>query len=536
MEARVWTSEQDWGTGRMGTVPSMDLEDALSTHLSKAGFDVYWPQSEELPAVVAADNHWGLLVIHLADDGDRGTVELNRRLGRLRKDIPEIARVPAQRLVVTNGSSGPGVRAVTIDEVVAGEFLGHLAQRGMDDDARKALSAHFAPRLSIEVPRRDPLSDKGAADRAVQRLVLDEEQSDIACRPVKDVMLLTGPPGSGKTLVLAARAKWLAREHPEWRIGLLCYNRALVPYLESLTWGHANISVYTVGRLASLLRVSISLSDEERAARDVARAVRDVRPAFDAILVDEWQDFMDAWTRLILAAVRPGRGGVTLAGDPKQALYRDANKDVALAGRTVEVATLSKPYRSTRQILDVTSALDPSMGVDGKEEALEGQPVDLVWAENVTGIADAVARDIQLLLELDERQPQGIGVLVTRKWDIGKVLYALKRANVPAQPVYPNKAAEFDLGQPVVKVMTVHSAKGYEFDVVFLVGMEHLADPDGTDRASREGRCGYVGSTRARDQLVLTYSKENVYLDRIRSLPEDLVQQWVWPDDYPEED
>ena len=82
--------------------------------------------------------------------------------------------------------------------------------------------------------------------------------------------------------------------------------------------------------------------------------------------------------------------------------------------------------------------------------------------------------------------------------------------------------------------MTVHSAKGYEFDVVFLVGMEHLADPDGSERADREGRAGYVGSTRAKDQLVLTYSKENVYLDRIRALPGELVQQWVWPDDYPE--
>ena len=88
----------------------------------------------------------------------------------------------------------------------------------------------------------------------------------------------------------------------------------------------------------------------------------------------------------------------------------------------------------------------------------------------------------------------------------------------------------------IIKVMTVHSAKGYEFEVVFLVGMEHLAEPDGSDRASREGRCGYVGATRAKDQLVLTYSKENVYLDRIRALPDDLVQQWVWPDDYPEED
>lgn len=463
-------------------------------------------------------------------------VELNQKLGRLRTDIPEIARTPVQRLVVTDQATLSNGQVATLDDALDGVFLKNLERKGMDDAARAAVSAHFAPRLTIEVPRRDPMSDAGAGDRAVRRLVLDAEQSEAACRPVEDVLLLTGPPGSGKTLVLAARAKWLASQNPGWRIALLCYNRALVPYLEDLVWGHANISVYTVGRLASFLRVKISLSDEDQAMRDVGRALRTVQPIFDAVLVDEWQDFMDGWTKLILAAVRPGRGGVTLAGDPKQALYRDGNREVALAGRKVEVATLGKPYRSTRQILEVTSALDLTMKVDGKEHALDGQPIDLVWAENVSAIADAVARDIQLLLDAGERRPQDIGVLVTRKWDIGKVLYALKKSSIPAEAIYPNKAAEFNLAAPIIKVMTVHSAKGYEFEVVFLVGMEHLAEPDGSDRASREGRCGYVGATRAKDQLVLTYSKENVYLDRIRALPDDLVQQWVWPDDYPEED
>lgn len=520
----------------MSAASLLNLEDVLSSHLSEAGFEVYWPRSEELPTVVAADNQWGLLVIHLGDDAERGMVELNQKLGRLRTDIPEIARTPVQRLVVTDQATLSNGQVATLDDALDGVFLKNLERKGMDDAARAAVSAHFAPRLTIEVPRRDPMSDAGAGDRAVRRLVLDAEQSEAACRPVEDVLLLTGPPGSGKTLVLAARAKWLASQNPGWRIALLCYNRALVPYLEDLVWGHANISVYTVGRLASFLRVKISLSDEDQAMRDVGRALRTVQPIFDAVLVDEWQDFMDGWTKLILAAVRPGRGGVTLAGDPKQALYRDGNREVALAGRKVEVATLGKPYRSTRQILEVTSALDLTMKVDGKEHALDGQPIDLVWAENVSAIADAVARDIQLLLDAGERRPQDIGVLVTRKWDIGKVLYALKKSSIPAEAIYPNKAAEFNLAAPIIKVMTVHSAKGYEFEVVFLVGMEHLAEPDGSDRASREGRCGYVGATRAKDQLVLTYSKENVYLDRIRALPDDLVQQWVWPDDYPEED
>ena len=71
---------------------------------------------------------------------------------------------------------------------------------------------------------------------------------------------------------------------------------------------------------------------------------------------------------------------------------------------------------------------------------------------------------------------------------------------------------------------------------------------NGTDRQCRASRYQQKPrlfvitdlETEPDDQMslvrLLTYSKENVYLDRIRALPDDLVQQWVWPDDYPEED
>jgi DNA helicase-2/ATP-dependent DNA helicase PcrA len=66
-----------------------------------------------------------------------------------------------------------------------------------------------------------------------------------------------------------------------------------------------------------------------------------------------------------------------------------------------------------------------------------------------------------------------------------------------------------DDGAGVVTLMTLHSAKGLEFDVVFLTGMEDaifphqrsLADPA---ELSEERRLAYVGITRARKQLYLT--------------------------------
>lgn len=66
--------------------------------------------------------------------------------------------------------------------------------------------------------------------------------------------------------------------------------------------------------------------------------------------------------------------------------------------------------------------------------------------------------------------------------------------------------------QGVVTLMTLHTAKGLEFPVVFLTGMEHGLFPHQralTDQAemSEERRLAYVGLTRAMERLYLTRSE-----------------------------
>ena len=66
--------------------------------------------------------------------------------------------------------------------------------------------------------------------------------------------------------------------------------------------------------------------------------------------------------------------------------------------------------------------------------------------------------------------------------------------------------------QDCVQLMTLHSAKGLEFPLVLLVGLEDGLFPsqkslDDSSRLEEERRLAYVGITRAREQLVLCYAE-----------------------------
>ena len=78
---------------------------------------------------------------------------------------------------------------------------------------------------------------------------------------------------------------------------------------------------------------------------------------------------------------------------------------------------------------------------------------------------------------------------------------------------------KYDESADAVVLMTVHSAKGLEFPVVFLAGMEdgifpserNMTDPD---EMSEERRLAYVAITRAKEKLYITYSKNRMMYGR----------------------
>ncbi len=80
----------------------------------------------------------------------------------------------------------------------------------------------------------------------------------------------------------------------------------------------------------------------------------------------------------------------------------------------------------------------------------------------------------------------------------------------------------YDEEQDAVVLMTLHSAKGLEFPVVFLCGMEKGLFPSyqsegELDKLEEERRLCYVGITRARKKLYLTYALQRVLFGKTES-------------------
>jgi DNA helicase-2/ATP-dependent DNA helicase PcrA len=99
--------------------------------------------------------------------------------------------------------------------------------------------------------------------------------------------------------------------------------------------------------------------------------------------------------------------------------------------------------------------------------------------------------------------------------------------------------AQADEHEDSVQLMTLHSAKGLEFPLVFLAGMEenlfpHRMSIEEPGRLEEERRLCYVGITRAKEKLVITYAEcrrlhgsesYNTPSRFVREIPAQLLQE-----------
>jgi len=208
---------------------------------------------------------------------------------------------------------------------------------------------------------------------------------------------------------------------------------------------------------------------------------------YDSLTLDEAQDFSPAFYALLKRAVRPGH--LTALGDLAQGVhgYRGLGKwdELQDAVGGAQVLTLSRTYRSTKEISEVTAQIASTYRKEAVSGHVEryGEPVSYLSGAALPVLTARAVKAMQAAGHVN------IAVVTRRTAEALALVEALQSEDVNALPIV-NEEARYMGGTVVVPV---NLAKGLEFDGCVVVG----ADAQTYDPVPEyEIRLLFVASTR----------------------------------------
>ncbi|MEF3193019.1 MAG: DNA helicase II, partial [Halothiobacillaceae bacterium] len=155
------------------------------------------------------------------------------------------------------------------------------------------------------------------------------------------------------------------------------------------------------------------------------------------------------------------------------------------------------------------------LGIDAMALAIEDLPLDqqVAHVAQASGLLEFYKKDA----ERGEMRAENIEELISaaRGFMLSEEDMAMGLAPLEAflgHAALEAGEAQGGAHQDCVQMMTLHAAKGLEFPLVFIVGLEeglfpHQMSREDPSKLEEERRLAYVGITRAREQLVLTYAE-----------------------------
>lgn len=357
---------------------------------------------------------------------------------------------------------------------------------------------------------------------------LDVEQERAARELGAGHRLLFGVAGSGKTVVLLARARFLSEALPRGRVLVLCFNVALRSYLEASLRDRPNVDVFHFHGWGRSMGVPLGGQQD---ATDYGLAVRAALDAnggdagrYDAVLIDEAQDFDASWFTCARQALKEPHGGdLLIVGDRNQTNYRRRRQPWASLGINAKGRSkvLRVNYRNTRPILEAASpfGVDTDDGegvaaavVDPQHCRREGAVPPVVIARRTReDETAAIGEVVWQLIEgtyapphVPALRPEEIGVLYRRRE--AEAIDALRARLDAIAPVVwirgDDPESRERVLEPGLKLQTIHSAKGLQHRAVVLAFADQLGQDD--DAVDADRRLLYVALTRPEDVLVVT--------------------------------
>ena len=412
-------------------------------------------------------------------------------------------------------------------------FISTLTQPQID-----RIRWHMFPEIRVIANQQLELGDTKSVDESFEVpdiiRVMDIQQEKIARGLGTGHRVIHGVAGSGKTMILGYRCLHLAKVMQK-PILVLCYNVALASRLRAFIEEKGvtdRVNVYSFHRWCWTILKSYNVPlpnakswtfDEMVNAVIEHTAKGDIpRGQYGAVLVDEGHDFEPDWLRLIVDMVDPDTNSLLLLYDDAQSIYKQGKglgfslKDVGIEaqGRTT---ILKLNYRNSREILSfafdfVDDYLEPDERSSDRVELITPDSGGVQGPAPVVKDFSAFADEADYIVELYVRmhkerglQWRSMSVLYCHNWMGKELADRFAKASVPVHWMKDSAGKrQFDSGEDSVKLMTMHSSKGLEFETVAACGVGYMGNSD--DRLLQDAKLLYVAMTRANRNLLLTSS------------------------------
>ncbi|MFW9948929.1 MAG: UvrD-helicase domain-containing protein [Candidatus Thorarchaeota archaeon] len=423
-------------------------------------------------------------------------------------------------------------------------FLSDLIPSNLDisEEMFNAIRGNVIPTCRLPSTKQSDLMEYFSYEDQVK--LIDIEQERLARELGEGHRLIFGVAGSGKTILLVARARILAKKHTNWKILILCYNRLLKSMLFNMLNPldyEADITISTFHSWAASYILNsknyfktLYLNGKNTAEKEgkITEFFRDFVPdilmqlimsqgedkrQYDAILIDEAQDFDQSWFKPIVKVLNPETNSLLITCDGLQGIY-DRKKfhwsEVGIQAKG-RVKRFEKSYRIPIEIGLVAQATLPKRLkdlIDKYDEFLSTKEfvgnhgsVEIILSQNREEEYETLSEKISRFLT----NPQEI--LILFKYNLEKKDYNhplfdyLKKNNIQWKAL-----KDHNFSSPGLLIGTLHGTKGLESDTIIIPEVD-------TYVSDKDRQLLYVGMTRSRKKLILSANRSTELIKNLEN-------------------
>lgn len=333
---------------------------------------------------------------------------------------------------------------------------------------------------------------------------------------------------------------------------VLCYNRFMKGWIDSIIAQKglsSKVECRTFHSWAYRIGYNYDWDEIPEKRQQIIDLVKNkAKHRYQAILIDEAQDFYDEWFTAMLSAVNPDTNSIFFVYDNTQSVYGQQHRTKQgwswpklrfnIPGGRAQIFDLN--YRNAPEILELAWQFIIPYLANADMKTAKKQPKKTIPIGHIVEPLKKSSRSSsikpmllksdmspdniakQVKLALSSHPESSIGVLLhpqeskNFKLEISKSLWQLDVPN--HAPMRPQERASNVVNRPFVIVDSWNALKGVEFDAVIIAGVDKVKDLPDPDKDFLEKAGLYTAITRARDRVVMLYQDETQVVQQLQKI------------------